>query len=192
VDTFLQQVINGLTAGSVYAVVALGYTMVYGIIGLINFAHGALLTVATSSPAPAGPKSIAPVPAHARCDRKQVLRSRAFARSLRMTTPRGFRKRIEREGGVGAQHAAPLQFCLTPTKASDLELVSCLNSIKGSYRAELRDLFEAHFGRFEEKLERRLADLRVELHSTKADMLKWSVGLWVPVTLAVIGLYFKR
>ena len=152
----------------------------------------ALLTVATSSPAPAGPKSIAPVPAHARCDRKQVLRSRAFARSLRMTTPRGFRKRIEREGGVGAQHAAPLQFCLTPTKASDLELVSCLNSIKGSYRAELRDLFEAHFGRFEEKLERRLADLRVELHSTKADMLKWSVELWVPVTLAVIGLYFKR
>jgi branched-chain amino acid transport system permease protein len=40
VDTFLQQIINGLTAGSVYAVVALGYTMVYGIIQLINFAHG--------------------------------------------------------------------------------------------------------------------------------------------------------
>ena len=72
------------------------------------------------------------------------------------------------------------------------ELVSCLNSIEGSYRAELRDLFAAHFGRSEEKLERRLADLRVELHSTKADMLKWSVRLWVPVTLAVIGLYFKR
>src|SRR2546430_6923892 len=72
------------------------------------------------------------------------------------------------------------------------ELVNCLNSIEGSYRAELRDLFDAHFGRFEEKLERRLADLRVELHSTKADMLKWSLGLWVPVTLAVIGLYFKR
>ena len=39
-DIFLQQVINGLTLGSVYAVVALGYTMVYGIIQLINFAHG--------------------------------------------------------------------------------------------------------------------------------------------------------
>ena len=36
----LQQIINGLTLGSVYALVALGYTMVYGIIGLINFAHG--------------------------------------------------------------------------------------------------------------------------------------------------------
>src|SRR5207237_1156658 len=40
------------------------------------------------------------------------------------------------------------------------ELVNCLNAIEGSYRAELRDLFDAHFGRFEEKLERRLADAR--------------------------------
>jgi branched-chain amino acid transport system permease protein len=45
VDSFLQQVINGLTAGSVYAVVALGYTMVYGIIQLINFAHGEVVMV---------------------------------------------------------------------------------------------------------------------------------------------------
>ncbi|MCX7169405.1 MAG: branched-chain amino acid ABC transporter permease [Proteobacteria bacterium] len=39
-DTFLQQIVNGLTLGSLYAIVALGYTMVYGIIQLINFAHG--------------------------------------------------------------------------------------------------------------------------------------------------------
>ena len=39
-DTFLQQHINGLVLGSVYALVALGYTMVYGILELINFAHG--------------------------------------------------------------------------------------------------------------------------------------------------------
>ena len=38
--TFLQQVINGLTLGSVYGMIAIGYTMVYGIIGMINFAHG--------------------------------------------------------------------------------------------------------------------------------------------------------
>ena len=44
-DTFLQQIINGLTAGSVYAVVALGYTMVYGIIQLINFAHGEVVMI---------------------------------------------------------------------------------------------------------------------------------------------------
>jgi branched-chain amino acid transport system permease protein len=40
VDIFVQQLINGLVLGSVYALVALGYTMVYGIIELINFAHG--------------------------------------------------------------------------------------------------------------------------------------------------------
>ena len=45
VDIFLQQVINGLTLGSVYAVVALGYTMVYGIIQLINFAHGEVVMI---------------------------------------------------------------------------------------------------------------------------------------------------
>lgn len=39
-DIFLQQIINGLVLGSIYALVALGYTMVYGIMGLINFAHG--------------------------------------------------------------------------------------------------------------------------------------------------------
>ena len=39
-ELFLQQILNGLTIGSVYALIALGYTMVYGIIQLINFAHG--------------------------------------------------------------------------------------------------------------------------------------------------------
>ena len=44
-DTFLQQLVNGLTLGSVYAIVALGYTMVYGIIQLINFAHGEVVMI---------------------------------------------------------------------------------------------------------------------------------------------------
>ena len=44
-DIFIQQLINGLTKGSVYAVVALGYTMVYGIIQLINFAHGEVVMI---------------------------------------------------------------------------------------------------------------------------------------------------
>lgn len=44
-DVLLQQIINGLVLGSMYALVALGYTMVYGIIGLINFAHGDVLMV---------------------------------------------------------------------------------------------------------------------------------------------------
>jgi branched-chain amino acid transport system permease protein len=44
-DTFLQQVINGLVLGSLYALIALGYTMVYGILNLINFAHGDVLMI---------------------------------------------------------------------------------------------------------------------------------------------------
>jgi branched-chain amino acid transport system permease protein len=40
VDTFLQQLVNGISQGSAYALIALGYTMVYGILRLINFAHG--------------------------------------------------------------------------------------------------------------------------------------------------------
>ncbi len=81
-------------------------------------------------------------------------------------------------------------------------LVNCLNSIEASYRAEIKDLFAVHFGRFEEKLERRLAaakpelgqeiaGLRVEIHSVKADLIKWTFVFWAPVALAVIGLYFK-
>lgn len=44
-DIFLQQIVNGLTLGAVYAIVALGYTMVYGIIQLINFAHGEVVMI---------------------------------------------------------------------------------------------------------------------------------------------------
>lgn len=44
-ETFLQQLINGLTIGMIYALIALGYTMVYGIIQLINFAHGEIFMV---------------------------------------------------------------------------------------------------------------------------------------------------
>jgi len=45
VDIFLQQLINGLVLGAIYALVALGYTMVYGILGLINFAHGEVVMI---------------------------------------------------------------------------------------------------------------------------------------------------
>ena len=44
-DIFTQQLINGLVLGSIYALVALGYTMVYGILELINFAHGEVTMV---------------------------------------------------------------------------------------------------------------------------------------------------
>ncbi|HTV75197.1 MAG TPA: branched-chain amino acid ABC transporter permease [Candidatus Acidoferrales bacterium] len=46
-DVFFQQLINGLSLGGIYALIALGYTMVYGIIELINFAHGDIYTLGT-------------------------------------------------------------------------------------------------------------------------------------------------
>src|SRR5487761_1900456 len=44
-DYFVQQLINGITLGSIYGLIAIGYTMVYGIIGMINFAHGDVFMV---------------------------------------------------------------------------------------------------------------------------------------------------
>src|SRR5438270_5339957 len=42
---FLQQLINGLTLGAIYGLIAIGYTMVYGIIGMVNFAHGEIFMI---------------------------------------------------------------------------------------------------------------------------------------------------
>ena len=48
----LQQLINGLTLGAVYGLIAIGYTMVYGIIGMINFAHGDIYPECFINPQP--------------------------------------------------------------------------------------------------------------------------------------------
>jgi Branched-chain amino acid ABC-type transport system, permease components len=47
VEYFVQQIINGLTLGSIYGLIAIGYTMVFGIIGMVNFAHGDVFMVST-------------------------------------------------------------------------------------------------------------------------------------------------
>ena len=44
-EYFVQQVINGVTLGMIYGLIAIGYTMVYGIIGMINFAHGEIFMI---------------------------------------------------------------------------------------------------------------------------------------------------
>ncbi len=46
-EIFLQQLINGLTLGSIYGLIAIGYTMVFGIIGMVNFAHGDIFMLST-------------------------------------------------------------------------------------------------------------------------------------------------
>ena len=47
IDLFLQHLSNGISLGSLYALIAIGYTMVYGILRLINFAHGDIFMMAT-------------------------------------------------------------------------------------------------------------------------------------------------
>src|SRR3979409_2623207 len=44
-EVFTQQLINGITLGSIYGLIAIGYTMVFGIIGMVNFAHGGVFMV---------------------------------------------------------------------------------------------------------------------------------------------------
>ena len=46
-EVFVQQLINGLTLGSIYGLIAIGYTMVFGIIGMVNFAHGDVFMLAS-------------------------------------------------------------------------------------------------------------------------------------------------
>lgn len=49
-----QQLANGLILGAMYGLIAIGYTMVYGIVQLINFAHGEIFMVGASGPSPSG------------------------------------------------------------------------------------------------------------------------------------------
>jgi len=77
-DTFLQQIINGVTLGSVYAIVALGYTMVYGIIQLINFAHGEVVMIGAMV---AYSVIVALVGSGRRCRRSRSLSPEAGSRS---------------------------------------------------------------------------------------------------------------
>src|SRR5256886_10923608 len=46
-DIFIQQLINGITLGAIYGLIAIGYTMVFGIIGMVNFAHGDVFMVSS-------------------------------------------------------------------------------------------------------------------------------------------------
>jgi hypothetical protein len=97
------------------------------------------------------------------------------------------------------------------------ELVEWFNQVDATYRADLRELNELNFARFDAKLEQRfaafdakleqrfaasdakwehrLADVRAEFHralgDTKAELIKWAFVFWVPTALGVLGLYFK-
>lgn len=59
------------------------------------------------------------------------------------------------------------------------------NSVDATYRADLRELNELNFGRFDAKLEQRLAEL-------KSDLVKWMFAFWAPTALAVVALLLRR
>jgi hypothetical protein len=72
------------------------------------------------------------------------------------------------------------------------ELVDWFNAVDLSYRADLRELNELNFARFDAKLEQRLAELRAEfrtsLHELRTDLLRWMFGFWVTTLLTLAGL----
>jgi hypothetical protein len=68
------------------------------------------------------------------------------------------------------------------------ELVDWLNAVDLTYRADLRELNELNFARFDAKLEQRVAELRAEFHSLRADLLRWMFGFWISTVLTLGGL----
>src|SRR5438876_9398471 len=94
------------------------------------------------------------------------------------------------------------------------DLVDWFNAVDATYRADLRELNELNFARFDAKLEQRLAELdtkwgsrwsqfdtkleqlgsslRVEIHAARADTVKWMFVFWAPTAIAVIDLLLRR
>jgi len=70
------------------------------------------------------------------------------------------------------------------------ELVTWLNQVETTSRSELRELNELNFARFDAKLEQRAAELRAELHDTRANLLKWMFVFWAGTVIPLGGLMF--
>jgi hypothetical protein len=68
------------------------------------------------------------------------------------------------------------------------ELVDWFNAVDLTYRADLRELNELNFARFDAKLEQRLARLEQRLAELRVDLIRWMFGFWVTALMAVAGL----
>jgi hypothetical protein len=68
------------------------------------------------------------------------------------------------------------------------ELVDWFNAVDLTDRADLRELNELNFARFDAKLEQRVAELRAEFHSLRTDLLRWMFGFWISTVLTLGGL----
>ncbi|HEV8612490.1 MAG TPA: hypothetical protein VGQ73_03200 [Gemmatimonadales bacterium] len=68
------------------------------------------------------------------------------------------------------------------------ELVNWFNAVDATYRADLRDLNELNFARFDTKLEQRIAEVRSELRDQRAELIKWMFLFWAGTVLPLAGL----
>ncbi len=67
------------------------------------------------------------------------------------------------------------------------ELVEWFNQVDATYRADLRELNELNFARFDAKLEQRVAELRGDLNQLKAELIRWMFTFWATTTLILLG-----
>lgn len=67
------------------------------------------------------------------------------------------------------------------------ELVNWFNSVDATYRANLRELNDSNFGRFEAKLAENNARLEQRLSELKSELIKWMFTFWAPTALGIIG-----
>ena len=76
------------------------------------------------------------------------------------------------------------------------ELVNWFNSVDATYRADLRELNNLNFSRFDAKLEQRLAELRADLlvriANSGSRMIKWMFAFWAPTALGIVALLLRR
>lgn len=68
------------------------------------------------------------------------------------------------------------------------ELVNWMNMVDAAYRSEFRELFEVHFGRFDAKLEQRVAQLDTKLERMKVEILRWNFLMWLTTLGTVVAL----
>jgi hypothetical protein len=67
------------------------------------------------------------------------------------------------------------------------ELVDWFNSVDATYRADLRELADLQYARFEARLEQRVAEVRGDVATLKSDLVKWMFAFWVPTALGIAG-----
>ncbi len=72
------------------------------------------------------------------------------------------------------------------------ELVTWFNTVDATYKADLKELIDLNFARFDAKLEQRFAQADAKLEQAQTTTLKWMFALWAPTALGVLNLLLRR